>query len=275
VGFSEPLHPKSNPPRWDRLLLFSASCDSGDGMPVRPVGEPAISRDGLQATLLLDNATADEKPKLGNCLSLDWKSGEFPDRVGNLPERHGVRIEGRENAVRISHLRAYPPVVGLDDARASGSGCSDEGVTDNTWIPPFGFDLERGAIDAREVRKCLESGGDDTRRRESIPPCLSIVEVISDGPYVAEVGIFDHLGNFVHGSRQQFGACGELDNLERSVAGKKRSYLVWNTRDRDGARAGNGVYVWRISFHAEKDGIRGIQTVLVRTGFLRNGVCAQ
>jgi hypothetical protein len=59
------------------------------------------------------------------------------------------------------------------------------------------------------------------------------------------------------------------------VAGKKRSYLVWNSRDRNGARAGNGVYVWRISFDAERNGKRGIQTVLIRTGFLRSGTCAE
>jgi hypothetical protein len=192
--------------------------------------------------------------------------------VGNPPERHGVHIEGSENAGSISEIRAYPPVVGLDNAQAAGNGCRDEGVHANTWIPPVGFDPVQGTIDPDRVRSC-PSGGEATGR-SSIPACMSIVEVVSDGPYVADVRIFDQLGNFVHGSRQQFGACGELDNLERSVDGKKRSYLVWNTRDRAGARAGNGVYVWRIAFQAEKNGIQGVHTVMIRTGFLRTGACS-
>jgi hypothetical protein len=271
VAFSERLFPKSKPPRWDRLLRFSPSCDSGDGLPVEPAGDPVVSGDGLEATLLLDNASADEKPKLGNCLSLDWKSGEFPDRVGNPPERDGVRIEGREGASHISQIRAYPPVVGLDDAGASG-GCSDERVQVNTWIPPAGFDPASGTIDPGQARTCRETGG-VSGSRAAIPPCLSIVEVVSDGPYVADVRIFDQMGHFVQGSRQQFGACGELDDLERSVAGKKRSYLVWNNRDRAGARVGNGAYVWRIRFLTGKEGGQEMQTVLLRTGFLRTGAC--
>jgi hypothetical protein len=272
VEFSEPLFPASAPPRWDRLLVFSPACDSGNVLPVRPAGEPVLSRDGREAYVLLDNASADEKPKLGNCLSLDWRSEEFPDRVGNRPERHEVRIEGRESPVRISGIRAYPPVVGLDDAGTSG-GCTDERVQVNTWIPPVGFDVEHGTLDPNAVRSCGADDREASGSRTSIPPCMSIVEVVSDGPYVADVRIFDHLGAFVQGSRQEFGACGELDNMDRSVSGKKRSYLVWNTRDRNGARVGNGVYVWRIAFRSEKNGVKGIQTVLVRTGFLRNGTC--
>lgn len=274
VTFSEPLFPKSKPPRWDRLLVFSPSCDSGQGLPVLPFGAPVISADGLKATVLMDNASPDEKPKLGNCLSLDWRSREFHDHVGNLPERQGIRIEGRENAVRISQIRAYPPVVGLDNAGSSG-GCTDERVEINTWIPPVGFDIVHGEIDPDAVRNCLNEGGEGTGRRTAIPPCLSIVEVVSDGPYTADISIFDNLGTFIHGSRQGFGACGELDNLERSVGGKQRSYLVWNSRDRKGALAGNGVYVWRMAFHSEKHGLRGTQTVLLRTGILRNGACPE
>jgi hypothetical protein len=160
----------------------------------------------------------------------------------------------------------------LDDAGTSG-GCSDERVAVNTWIPPVGFDVENGALDPDAVRTCGDNAKETSGRRTSIPPCMSIVEVVSDGPYVANVSIFDQLGNFVQGSRQQFGSCGELDNLDRSVSGKKRSYLVWNTRDRSGARVGNGVYVWRIAFQSEKKGVKGVQTVLVRTGFLRTGAC--
>jgi hypothetical protein len=274
VVFSERLFPKSTPPRWDRMLLFSPSCDTGDGLPLRPVGEPVLSGDGLEATYLLDNAASDEKPKVGNCLSLDWRSGEFPDRVGNPPLRSGVRIEGRENAAHISQIRAYPPVVGLENAETSRAGCSDEGVQANTWIPPVGFDLQSGTIDPGKARDCQENGGDVSGVRKAIPPCMSIVEVVTDGPYVAHVNIFDQMGNFIQGSQQRFGACGELDNLQRSVAGKKRSYLVWNTRGRNGDRAGNGAYVWRISFQTGEKGERGTQTVLIRTGLLRNPACA-
>lgn len=106
-----------------------------------------------------------------------------------------------------------------------------------------------------------------------IPPCLSILEVISDGGYVADFKIFDHLGNSVFASRQNFGACGELDNPENSLDGQRRSYLVWNARDRQGARVGTGAYVWRIRFSSNAAGKAQSQTVLVRTGLLRKSEC--
>ena len=277
VTLNERLFPKSKPPRWDRLLLFSPTCESGSAFQVPVVGTPVIGKDGMEVTLILDNNSTEETPKLGNCLSLDWKAEEFEDRVGNMPERKGVRIEGQETAVRISGLRAYPPVVGLDNAQGASGGCLDEKVDVNTWIPPVGFDPRKGLIDGMEVQSCSQGTqpSEAEGKRTAIPPCMAIVEVISDGGYLADVGIFDHLGNFVSGSRQQFGACGELDNMDRSVAGKKRSYLVWNVRDSHGTRVGNGVYVWRIRFSAEKMGQKSAQTVLVRTGFLRNSSCGE
>ncbi len=273
LTLSEKLKPKSNPPRWDRLAVFSSRCDFNAAMPVTIQGDPIISSDSLTLSLLLDNNSSAEAPKLSNCIYLDSKSGEFTDQVLNLPEKNGIKITGSEKLVRISQLRAYPPIVGLDNTSTS-QGCIDEGVSDNTWIPPVGFDPVKGIVDPNASNTCTSGSdnGTDTPR-SSIPACTSILEVISDGAYVADVRIFDQLGNFVSGSRQRFGACGELDNLNRSVAGKKRSFLVWNTRDNQGARVGTGAYVWRVNFISDRNDGKQSETVFIRTGFLRGAAC--
>jgi hypothetical protein len=274
LTLTEKLTPSSRPPRWDKLAAFSSTCDPSVTLPVPVRNEPIVSADGLTVSIVLDNDSKDEVPALGNCLYLDSRSKEFKDRVGNLPTDKGARLDGKEKAVNISQLRAYPPVVGLETATAS-KGCFDERhLDDNTWIVPYGFNPEKGIVDVSEVNSCSESKAETQTRASRIPSCMSIVEVVSDGAYVADIAIFDNLGNFVNASRQQFGHCGELSNLNRSVAGKKRSYLVWNSRDSHGERVGNGVYVWSIRFTADKSDGTGPEKVLVRTGFLRTSACA-
>jgi hypothetical protein len=275
LTLTEKLAAASTPPRWDRLARFSPRCDTASTLRVPVQGVPTLSRDSLTITIVLDNASKEEPPMLGNCVYLDRASGEFADRVGNRPSAKGARVEGREKVVHISQLRAYPPVVGLESAKTS-PGCLDEGIVDNTWIPPYGFDERKGAIDEGMVASCTNRSEDEGQaKRSRIPGCLSILEVVSDGAYRADIAIFDHLGNYVNGSRQQFGACGELDNINRTAAGKKRSYLVWNVRDTQGARVGNGVYIWRVNFLSESEGRKSLQKVFVKTGFLRGASCGE
>ena len=68
---------------------------------------------------------------------------------------------------------------------------------------------------------------------------------------------------------QSFGYHGEMDNMNRIIAGGKgrASYLVWNMRNQTGRKVGSGVYIWRVDFRfpdAEK-----AETRIIKTGVTR------
>ena len=67
--------------------------------------------------------------------------------------------------------------------------------------------------------------------------------------------------------KQAFGYQGELSNPDRSTDQGIVSYLVWNLKDSHGARAGQGVYIWKIEFIFPDKATKEIQ--YVRTGLLR------
>jgi hypothetical protein len=273
LTLSEKLTATSRPPRWDHLAVFSPRCDRSSVKPVPIESEPMFSPDSLTLTLVVGNNSDQDAPMLGNCIYLDTNSHAFVDRVGNPPGVAGAKLVGQEGT-HISQIRGYPPVVGLDNATPT-KGCLDGSPVDNSWIPPYGFDPATGVVDGSIAQGCAAGNVEHETQRTAIPRCMSIVEVVSDGAYQAEVGIFDQLGNLVQSSRQQFGSCGELENPSRSVAGKKRSFLVWNARGGNGQRVGTGAYVWRINFLSFKDGRNSSQTIYVRTGFIRTSACSQ
>ena len=273
LTLSEKLTATSHPPQWDHLAVFSPRCDRSSLLPIPMEGEPVFSSDSLTLRMIVNNNSGIDAPMLGNCIYLDSSSGAFVDRVGNPPDVVGAKLVGTERTAHISQIRAYPPVVGLDNATPS-KGCLDEGAGDNSWIPPYGFDPATGLVDGSAAQSCSQGNVENETQRTSIPSCMSILEVVSDGAYQADIGIFDQLGNMVQSSHQQFGSCGELENLNRRVAGKNRSFLVWNARDGKGDRVGTGAYIWRINFRSVKNGRNSSQAVFVRTGFIRTSTCS-
>jgi hypothetical protein len=135
------------------------------------------------------------------------------------------------------------------------------------WIPPVNM-TEDGSINSKAQDGC------GTQAEQASPVafplnCLSVVLVLSEGAYTAEVGIYDNLGKFVHSSRQKFGYCGELKNRHRlQSSGLYASYLIWNQRDVNGNLVGSGVYVWRIKLTYESG--KSVK-LYERQGIARNG----
>jgi Bacterial Ig domain/Chitobiase/beta-hexosaminidase C-terminal domain/Fn3 associated len=272
IRLSEKIKARSRPPRWEKFVVFSPRCDRSSTYPVPILSTPVFSKDSLEVTLRFQNDMVSEIPQGGHCVYLDHQSGEFTDAVGNIPDTVGTKVEEATKTIRISNLRAYPPVVGLEDTPGS-RGCSDEGAEVNTWIPPFGFDPVTGTVDSREIESCGSGRGEGDAGPTKIPSCFSVVEVVSNGGYVADIQIFDNFGHFVNSSRQSFGRCGELENRNRTEKGKSRSYLVWNSRDKNGNRVGTGAYLWRIEFKADASKPGQTRSVFLRTGFLRTEQC--
>ena len=67
-------------------------------------------------------------------------------------------------------------------------------------------------------------------------------------------------------SVQAFGGRGELQNINRAVNKGIVSYLIWDLKDSQGQLAGNGVYVWKVTFMF-KGGKQEVQ--YTRTGLMR------
>jgi hypothetical protein len=92
-----------------------------------------------------------------------------------------------------------------------------------------------------------------------------------EGPYKSKVFIYDHLGQYINSWEQQYGYCGEFENLNRASASKKKDYfvqdLIWNLRNGEGRFVGGGVYLWtvQVQFESGKS-----YTVESRMGILRN-----
>ena len=94
------------------------------------------------------------------------------------------------------------------------------------------------------------------------------LQVITSTAYIAKISIFDNLGHFVRTMTQSFGGNGELRNRLRTVEGGQVSFLVWDMLDYTGARVGQGVYVWKVSFtFLEKN--KKAEVRYTRTGVLR------
>jgi hypothetical protein len=212
----------------------------------------------------------------------------YTDVPGNIPSKTGIRLEGADRDRLIQLFRGYPPVAGLDPNNSSYQVAVQDsrdpdksGYSSNTgsgwevnWIPPVGFDeqtVEKGGAGHGFIPKNPKdsaTGETDPGRIVPMPPFLSAVQVVSTAPYVADVSIFDHLGNFLVSFRQSFGYRGEMGNDQRlaHTGNGLVSYLWWDTRDKNGQYAGQGVYVWKTIFHFQN----GKQEVMfTRTGLMR------
>ncbi|HKP95000.1 MAG TPA: hypothetical protein VJ385_04510 [Fibrobacteria bacterium] len=272
------------------LLRFSktvngACTDYAHSVPVVPNAEPTINPDGSYTFLIA--AGKGPSPLAGDCVYVNV-NGTYTDLFGNLPPEHGEPIQGPKPAREIELFRGYPPVAGMNPSSpgfvvVNNDPQSDLGSEYSTksgagyqtkWVPPA--DFPTGAYDAVKnpyvpvipgaITAPVEPGK-DAGTFSVMPPGISTVQVISTGEYIADVAIFDNLGNFVKSFKQAFGYRGELNNQERAAKRGLVSYLVWDLRNNSGQKAGQGVYVWKVVFRfkAGKQEIR-----YTRTGVMRN-----
>jgi hypothetical protein len=163
----------------------------------------------------------------------------------------------------IRRVAAHPPVAGDARLRARTDGSGMPATL--RWIPPVGW-VEGRPYREPQLPSGLPEVGKDGNGPRDLPDGAALVQVVGWGRYVAQVSIFDHLGNFVRRFTQTFGYRGELDNPARRTPEGLQSYLVWDQRDERGRRAGLGVYLWRIAFTVEGGG--RMETV-IRMGVLR------
>lgn len=158
---------------------------------------------------------------------------------------------------------------------ASSFTTYDKGQWVVKWIPPADYgvdgydyiggnyaDVDHGYIPRGDSKPTVA----DEKELTNLPDTLSAIEVVTTTPYVANVTIYDHLGNFVRSFRQSFGYMGEFKNANRIAKNGFRSFLIWDLRDRKGQRVGQGVYIWKTVFTFED---RSQKVKFTRTGVVR------
>jgi hypothetical protein len=164
-------------------------------------------------------------------------------------------------------------VVNNDPQSDLGSEYSKKTVSgfQTYWVPPADFpkSYQEGDIYYPVIPAINQDNkpGVDQGARVPMPSGISTVQVISTSEYIADVAIYDNLGNFVKSFKQSFGYLGELNNQERAAKRGLVSYLVWDMKNAKGQKAGQGVYVWKVVFRF-KSGKQEIQ--YTRTGLMRS-----
>ncbi|MEO7426878.1 MAG: hypothetical protein ABI036_16950 [Fibrobacteria bacterium] len=285
VYISETLKTRSD---FKELLRFSKSAngvctDYAHSLPVVPNSNPTDNGDGSY-TLLVGGGN-EASPVANDCVYLD-ASGTYTDIYGNLPPIHGELLIGAKPPLQIELFRGYPPVAGMNtnapgfvvvnnDSRTDhGSEYSTRGATgyQTIWVPPADFPAnyvpgQSVYIPVVPAIGAAAEPGKDASRRSVLPPDISTIQVISTGEYIADISIYDNLGNFLKSFQQAFGYRGELSNQERAAKRGWASYLVWDMKNAKGQKAGQGVYVWKVVFRF-KVGKQEIR--YTRTGVMRN-----
>jgi len=291
VKLSEPLKTGD----FTQMLKFGGSCTDYSSAKVITASSPPATQttppDPTTYIVIIDNNTGLSPSAGKDCIFLN-ADGKYTDTTGNLPPKYGVKLEGDDGRRLIELFRGYPPVAGLNPNNAayqvSNQDSRDEnkgGIALDTsngsgvgyavkWIPPVGFNATGGTkFDGsviygtnRKVNINDLPSGTDPGDITDIPETISAVQVVSKEAYIAHIFIYDHLGNFLRSLVQTFGYQGELQNDARIVPKGRVSFLVWDMRDRNGQIAGNGVYVWKVTFQFQ-GGKQEVQ--YTRTGILR------
>jgi hypothetical protein len=278
---------------WQDLLRFSktangACTDYAHAAPVLPYADPLINPDGSFTFLVA--AGNGPSPLAGDCVYLNV-NGTYTDMPRNIPPIHGEKLQGVKPPREIELFRGYPPVAGmnadlpgfiisnndLQTDQGSEYSKNNGGQFVTVWVPPADFPADydpKRNINYVPIVPPLNSQPVPNLDRYKLMPMprdISAVQVISTGEYIADVFIFDNIGNWVKSFRQAFGYRGELNNIDRAAKRGMVSYLVWDMKNAKGQKAGQGVYVWKVVFRF-KTGKQEIR--YTRTGVMRNNAVA-
>jgi len=278
LTLSEPLKSLTS---LKNMVRFSSGCTGYDqSQTVMTYGEPKSDDDRVVWTILVDNSPTAKLPLTGDCLYLEG-DGRYTDDFSNSPLPLGIAITGENPRLAIRLVQGYPPVAGVDARDPAFLLANSDVRTDRTgrftresggdwnvlWVPPTGFNPQdpMSSYIPSSPSEEPRSGG-ETTYPSPMPSQIGVVQVATTGRYVAQVSIFDNTGHFVRNFKQAFGYRGELRNPYRSSEKGMLSFLIWDLKDKSGAKAGQGVYIWRINF-AFADGKQEVQ--VVKTGVLR------
>ncbi len=288
ITVSEPLHPSGG---WNDLIrvgkaVNGACTDYLHSQQVVPNEAPVLNADGTFTILIGDGKGP--RPLAGDCIYMNVNGGLYTDLLGNLPPIHGEPLKGTLPPKQIELFRGYPPVAGLNpngfgfvvvnnDPRPDGSdgnfSVPKANGFETVWVPPAdwpaGYTAGGTIVYTPEKHNLTDPNVPDPtpHGRESMPSDIGAIQVVSTGEYLADVAIFDNLGNWVKKFTQSFGYHGELSNPARMHSKGMVSYLVWDLKDHRGQKAANGVYVWKVVFRF-KNGKQEIR--YTRTGVTRN-----
>ncbi len=273
---------------WQDLIKFSkpvngVCADYAHAVAIIPYTQPRDSGNGTFTFYVASGAGP--SPLAGDCIYINV-NGTYTDLVGNIPPIHGEKLIGDKPPREIELFRGYPPVAGLNASNPGFVIVNNDNQTDqgsefskNTggtfvtvWVPPADFPpgYVPGVSIYTPIVPVLGAGvqpNKDAGKLSPMPTDISTVQVISTGEYLADVAIFDNLGNWVKTFSQAFGYMGELNNQERAAKRGMVSYLVWDLKNNKGQKAGQGVYVWKVVFRF-KNGKQEIR--YTRTGLMRN-----
>jgi|GEM_PF-2522784 len=283
IVLSEPLKDA----QYLRLLKYSTpgkdgQCSDGTNATTLQVdGQPMISADGLTMVFIVSKAGNAVSALPGNCVYLTT-DGQYVDLHNNIPAKIGSKLIGPVAPPKVEVFRAFPPVVGIDINNDPGSPLSPIEIMERNkrfqvatndpknndlfdytttvgdevsiqWIPPADFYLNPNYLNSFSPEHgYIPRGGvsniADLQGPQYLPNGISTIQVVTTTPYIADVAIFDNLGNHVTSFRQSFGYMNEFSNSNRIHYKGFVSYLVWNLRDKKDQRVGQGVYIWKVTF---------------------------
>jgi hypothetical protein len=287
ISISEKI--KTTMASYNAVMRFSKGCSEyKESIPLKTFSEPSVSSDGLTWTVIVDNTPDSQTPLVGDCIFLEV-DGRYVDLQGNLPGRLGVPISGENPKLVIRGFRGFPPVAGMDpetpgfvlvtnDKRADQNGTfSNQAPNGNwqvLWIPPYGFDERDPVNSLQNIANHFTDPQEQDRHPEiatpkGMPRDISAIQVITSGSYKAQIHIYDNLGHFVRSMDQSYGMNGEDKNPWRATDKGQLSFLVWDLKDKDGQMAGQGVYVWKVSFLFIDKNVKS-EVRYTRTGVMRN-----
>ena len=286
ISVSEKI--KTTVSSFGEMLRFSKGCaDYNQSDSIKTLAAPTVTSDGLTWTIIVDNSPDAKSPLVGDCIFLE-AGGHYLDLVNNRPAHLGMPLVGENPKLVIRDFRGYPPVAGLDpespafilasnDSRIEQAGTfttqSGNGKWTVPWIAPFGYEGNNPVGSLQNVNNQINENSSTDAPAERLSPTplptnISTVRVITSGAYLAKIHIYDNLGHFVRYMEQSYGFHGEDKNPWRATDKGQMSFLVWDLFDKDGQKAGNGVYVWKVNFSFIGKNVKS-EVRLTRTGVMR------
>ncbi|MGL1900562.1 MAG: discoidin domain-containing protein [Fibrobacterales bacterium] len=230
--------------------------------------EEPVALKGTQLWMVLIHNSPDENPlRVGDEVMLNHDI-EVVDVFGNISENVSVEIKGTEGKARSLRMNFREVVVGLSSENRSSIPSESIALYDDsgelieeeysidvplgeTWVTPVGTDI---TFDSEGNAEC--SDDDNEEEKEFQFGCyasMATVTGILDGPYRADVTVFDNIGQFVAQWTQYFGYCGEFENEDRqrqsNQAGVFINDLMWDLKDTKDRNVAAGIYMWKVNYH--------------------------
>ena len=257
---------------WNTLLLFSDSntCKTDDYSPENPSYKPLPIEgvkqiDNVTYTVLVPGDRNSIGLQVGDCAVLNPAA-----HVTLTKTPPPVDATGSDSQKELINSHIFNPIIGNQTEHTTGATVFSTKVpriddngnivdyvdvkTDQTIerkiFLPTGITPDGEIVEADQVN-CTDPNGLGNKEVVQSINCLSVVEVLSQEGYVAEVSVTDHLGKLVHHSTQRFGmGCDDLaGHKDRLTPEGYLSHLIWNQKDTEGSFVGSGVYIWKVIYN--------------------------